>query len=73
MRDSEDGRNKSTTDEIEERQSEATSDETVSDISDVESPGNEGVRPESGRDSDAAPSPDGSIDQPDELKRADPM
>jgi hypothetical protein len=57
-----------TSPEIEERKSEATSDETLSEIEETES--------ESGSTSpahDPGPSPDGLLDEPDELKDAGPM
>jgi hypothetical protein len=51
---------------LDERESEATSDETVSDIDDTEK--------ESGSDtSKRVPSPEGRLDEPDELKDAGPM
>ena len=51
---------------LDERESEATSDETVSDIDETER--------DSGADtSKRVPSPEGRLDEPDELKDAGPM
>ena len=53
--------------EIEDRQSEATSDETLSDLEENE----EDV--ESSSTSDPGPSPDGALDESNEIKDAGPM
>ena len=55
-------------DALEQRKSEATSDETVSD---VEKTGNDAGSSDS--NSDPGPSPDGRLDEADELKDAGPM
>ncbi len=57
-----------TSQEIEERKSEATSDKTLSDLEDTESGSGS---TQSGLD--PGPSPDGLLDEPDELKDAGPM
>jgi hypothetical protein len=51
-----------------ERKSEATSDETLSDVEE-----NEKSTSSSDTNSDGGPSPDGSLDETDELKDAGPM
>lgn len=55
-------------DALEQRKSDATSDETVEDVEqsgeDVRSPGS---------NRDPGPSPDGRLDEPDEIKDAGPM
>ncbi len=54
--------------QLEERKSEATSDETLSDLEETES--------ETGStktELDPGPSPDGLLDEPDEIKDAGPM
>ncbi len=53
-------------DSLEQRKSDATSDDTLSDVEETE----EGT---GSSDRDAGPSPDGRLDEPDELKKADPM
>lgn len=55
-------------DTMKKREDEATSKETLEDIEDSE------ATPDSGAADDAdGPSPDGALDQPDELHDADPM
>ncbi|MDQ6651483.1 MAG: hypothetical protein M3Y84_01935, partial [Acidobacteriota bacterium] len=54
--------------EMEERKSEATSDETLSDIEETEE---DSSSTDTGLD--PGPSPDGVLDEPDELKDAGPM
>jgi hypothetical protein len=51
-----------------ERKSEATSDETLSDLEQTEK-----VTDPSSSKSDPGPSPDGLLDEPDEIKDAGPM
>ncbi len=53
---------------LDDRMSEATSDETLSEIEDSEKATSSS---DTGRD--PGPSPDGSLDESDELKNADPM
>jgi hypothetical protein len=53
---------------LDERKSEATSDETLSDIEETE----QDSSLENPRD-DVGPSPDGLLDEPDEIKDAGPM
>ena len=53
---------------LDERKSEATSDETLSDIEETE----QDSSLENPRD-DIGPSPDGLLDEPDEIKDAGPM
>lgn len=53
---------------LDERKSEATSDETLSDIEETE----QDSSLENPRD-DISPSPDGLLDEPDEIKDAGPM
>ncbi len=55
-------------DKLEERRSDATSDETVSDLQESEK-----ARSTPGDKSEPGPSPDGRLDEPDELKDAGPM
>jgi len=54
-------------DALEQRKSDATSDETLEDVEGSE----EGTS--SSDKGDPGPSPDGRLDEPDELKDADPM
>lgn len=51
----------------EERTDEATSSDTVADIADAESGSLAQANPDPG------PSPDGTVDEPDELEKADPV
>ncbi len=53
--------------EIEDRKSEATSDETLSDLEESEEDIGSSSTPDSG------PSPDGALDEGDEIKDAGPM
>ncbi len=53
---------------LDERKSEATSDETLSDLEETETDSNS---PDTGLD--PGPSPDGMLDEPDEIKDAEPM
>lgn len=53
-------------DALEQRKSDATSDET---LSEAEEPRQDNSSPRN----DPGPSPDGRLDEPDELKDADPM
>ena len=55
-------------DQVADRKSEATSDETLSDVEETE---NDASTTNSG--SDPGPSPDGRLDEADELKDAGPM
>ena len=50
------------------RKDDATSDETLSDLEEVEE-----VSGSTGKDLDPGPSPDGALDQPGEIKKADPV
>lgn len=52
---------------LEQRKSDATSDETVSDVEESEK------NSSSSDDRDPGPSPDGRLDESDELKDAEPM
>ncbi len=52
-------------DTIKKRQDDATSKETLEDIEDAEA--------DTGADNDDGPSPDGALDEPEELHNADPM
>ena len=55
-------------DALEQRRSDATSDETVDDVAETEKAGGS-----SNSTRDSGPSPDGRLDEPDELKDAGPM
>ena len=55
-------------DALEQRKSDATSDETVDDVAETEKDGSS-----SNSTGDPGPSPDGRLDEPDELKDAGPM
>jgi hypothetical protein len=52
---------------LDERKSEATSDETLSDLEETEDSSSTDT------DLDPGPSPDGALDEPDEIKDAGPM
>ena len=62
------GRKDGGKEKLEEHQSEATSDETLSDIEETE----QDSSLENPKD-DLGPSPDGTLDEPDEIKDAGPM
>lgn len=62
------GPESSKAEKLEERKSEAISDETVSDLQETEEDSSS-VSP----GPDPGPSPDGSLDESDEIKGADPM